>query len=189
MSGWPTRWPIVGSRFSDQPPGHFRALGAGAAPLSFAHALTRSRPANFVGQRFFSAPPTFVQSRLRCPGRVSVTRSSDGSTLACFPILFTCLLSSIAAPVLLEHAKMSLSADEKSSFTGEAGVDAAVDAPAVYEIDPAVERRVVRKLDCTVLIAFGLVFGACRSPSSFSVSVTLFLPVPVMLTRQRTLQV
>ncbi|GAA5993152.1 hypothetical protein JCM10908_001314 [Rhodotorula pacifica] len=49
------------------------------------------------------------------------------------------------------------SADEKSSIDGEAAVNA-VDAP-IFEIDAAVERRVVRKLDCTVLLAFGLVFG------------------------------
>ncbi|GAA6003453.1 hypothetical protein JCM10207_000340 [Rhodosporidiobolus poonsookiae] len=31
--------------------------------------------------------------------------------------------------------------------------------PAAMEIDPQVERRIVRKLDCTVLLAFALVFG------------------------------
>ncbi|KAG0655350.1 hypothetical protein C6P46_001047 [Rhodotorula mucilaginosa] len=55
---------------------------------------------------------------------------------------------------------MSSAADEKSSFNGDAAVDAVDSSPApIFEIDPAVERRVVRKLDCTVLIAFGLVFG------------------------------
>lgn len=45
------------------------------------------------------------------------------------------------------------SADEKS-LPGDADVKL-----APLEIDPAVERRVVRKLDMTVLIAFAMVFG------------------------------
>lgn len=62
---------------------------------------------------------------------------------------------------------MSSAADEKSSFNGDAAVDA-VDSPApIFEIDPAVERRVVRKLDCTVLIAFGLVFGESKRARLF----------------------
>lgn len=61
---------------------------------------------------------------------------------------------------------MSSAADEKSSYNGDAAVDA-VDSPApIIEVDPAVERRVVRKLDCTVLIAFGLVFGESKKEES-----------------------
>lgn len=67
--------------------------------------------------------------------------------------------------------KMSSAADEKSSFNGDAAVDAVDSSPApIFEIDPAVERRVVRKLDCTVLIAFGLVFGESKRARLFFVA-------------------
>lgn len=53
---------------------------------------------------------------------------------------------------------MSHSSDTKS-FTEEKGAAPSdVHAAPVIEIDPAVERLVVRKLDMTVLMAFSLVF-------------------------------
>jgi hypothetical protein len=78
---------------------------------------------------------------------------------------------------------MSSAADEKSSFNGDAAVDAVDSSPApIFEIDPAVERRVVRKLDCTVLIAFGLVFGESNKEHAFFFSRPLSDPLPPVLT-------
>ncbi|GAA5854891.1 hypothetical protein JCM8547_004112 [Rhodosporidiobolus lusitaniae] len=55
---------------------------------------------------------------------------------------------------------MSASQSDKSFNEEKGPVDAVVASnEGVYVIDPAVERRVVRKLDCTVLLAFALIFG------------------------------
>ncbi|GAA5903191.1 hypothetical protein JCM6882_006989 [Rhodosporidiobolus microsporus] len=53
----------------------------------------------------------------------------------------------------MSHTSDDKSIEEKGPNGG------VVQQSAPFEIDPAVERRVVRKLDCTVLLAFAIIFG------------------------------
>lgn len=60
---------------------------------------------------------------------------------------------------------MANSFDEKKGSEGCASMEAVNQVePESLEIDPAVEKRVLRKLDCTVLIMFAIV----SRPAKFS---------------------
>lgn len=52
-----------------------------------------------------------------------------------------------------------MSASDEKSFDGKGELAQPEVQDAAVEIDPAVERRVRRKLDMTVLPAFAIIFG------------------------------
>jgi hypothetical protein len=117
---------------------------------------------------------TFSSPRPLVPGRSPVLGRGLGQRESGRPANCVYLARLIRAQLLPAHthslsffhssslssnaSRMSHSSDTKSFTDDKAGAPSDVHAAPAYEIDPAVERRVVRKLDMTVLMAFSLVF-------------------------------